>query len=47
VLWLAGQRRIGPAEAQRCLENLFRTSLWVSPRVVAEARAALKELSGR
>ncbi|MEO6568731.1 MAG: hypothetical protein ABIO94_08195, partial [Opitutaceae bacterium] len=43
VLWLAGQRRIGPAEASQHLENLFRSSLWVSPRIREEARAALKK----
>lgn len=47
VLWLAGQRRIGHDEARRHLENLFRTSLWVSPRIVGKARAALKELMDR
>jgi hypothetical protein len=45
VLWLAAQRKIGQVEATRHLENLFRTSLWVSPRIVAEARAALKQIA--
>jgi predicted nucleic acid-binding protein len=45
VLWLAGQRRIGCAEATQHLESLFCTSLWVSARVVAEARAALEQIS--
>lgn len=45
VVWLAGQRRMGLDEAERRLENLFQTSLWVSPRVKVEARAALKTLA--
>ncbi|MEO7411896.1 MAG: hypothetical protein ABIZ81_00945 [Opitutaceae bacterium] len=43
VPWRAGQRRIGPAEATQHLESLFRSSLWVSPRIREEARAALKK----
>lgn len=42
VLWLAGQRRISVAAARVHLDNLARSSLWVSPRVLAEARTALE-----
>jgi uncharacterized protein len=45
VLWLAGQRRISQTAAALHLENLSRTSLWVSPAVLNEARMALKEMS--
>ncbi len=45
ILWLAGQRRISRPEAARFLDNLATTSLWVSPRVMAEARSALQKLS--
>lgn len=47
VLWLVGQRRIPQSEAAQWLEKLARTSLWLSPRVLAEAHAALKKLSGK
>ncbi len=42
VLWLTGQKQIPQAEAENYLEKLAGTSLWVSPRIMAEARAALK-----
>lgn len=45
ILWLAGQRQIEPAEACLQLDRLAETSLWVSPRVLAEAHAALKKLT--
>ncbi len=45
ILWLAGQQRIQRAVAKDYLERLAGTSLWVSPRVMAEARAALNELT--
>lgn len=44
ILWLAGQQKISHHEASRHLENLARTSLWVSSRVLAEARSALEKL---
>jgi len=44
ILWLAGQRRIPLSEATNLLERLSGTSLWVSARVMAEARAALRKL---
>lgn len=46
ILWLAGQRRISPPDAAGWLDRLANTSLWVSPRVMAEARLALKQLAG-
>lgn len=45
ILWLAGQQKVSRAEASRHLENLAHTSLWVSSRVLEEARAALDKLS--
>ena len=45
VLWLAGQRRISIAAAGVHLDNLARSSLWVSARVLAEARAALEGIA--
>lgn len=44
ILWLAGQRRISRNEAADYLERLAGTSLWISPRILLEARTALKEL---
>lgn len=44
VLWLAGQQRISRNEAVDYLERLAGTSLWISPRVMLEARTSLKEL---
>ena len=41
VLWAAATKRLGPAEARRTLEALFRSSLWLSARVRSEALAAL------
>jgi predicted nucleic acid-binding protein len=46
VLWLAGQRRISRVNASRYLDRLAGTSLWVSSRVLAEARLALERLGG-
>ena len=44
ILWLAGQRRISQNEAADYLERLAGTSLWVSPGILAEARAALRTM---
>lgn len=46
ILWLAGQRLIPHGEAAGHLDRLAHTSLWVGPRVLAEARAALNKISG-
>ena len=44
VLWLAGQRRITRQQARQNLQGLAHSSLWISPRVMAEAWAVLDEL---
>lgn len=44
ILWLAGQRKISNEQAALFLENLARTSLWVSSSIMAEARAALAKI---
>lgn len=46
VLGAAAMGKLDKQEARRCLESLFRSSLWVSPRVRAEAVAALDALFG-
>lgn len=46
VLWAAAVDHLDREEARRALESLFRSSLWVSPRVRAEAMAALDALFG-
>jgi predicted nucleic acid-binding protein len=47
ILWLAGQRRIGAADASGYLDRLASSSLWGSPRIMTEARAALQQLTGK
>ena len=44
VLWAAAQRHISQAEAAAMLERLAKSSLWVSPAIIAEARRALDAL---
>jgi predicted nucleic acid-binding protein len=44
VLWAAVSGHLRHSEAERALEALFGSSLWVSPRVRDEARAALRQL---
>jgi len=44
VLWAAAHRLIARIEAERPLTGLERSSLWMSPRVRAEARLALGNL---
>jgi predicted nucleic acid-binding protein len=44
VLWLAARRRVDFAEGSRLLDALEGTSLWLSPRVKAEARQALRAI---
>ena len=46
VLGAAAVGQVGQKEARRCLESLFQSSLWVSPRVRAEALTALNALLG-
>jgi predicted nucleic acid-binding protein len=42
VLWLAARRHLDQQAAHRLLDALEGTSLWLSPRVKAEARQALR-----
>ena len=44
VLWCAAQHLIPKAAAESSLTNLENSSLWLSPRVRAEARMALTKL---
>lgn len=45
ILWLAGQRLLGATEASTLLDRLASTSLWVSPRIIIEARTALRQIA--
>jgi len=42
LLWAAGARRLEAREAEGFLDRLSRSSLWMSPRVLAQARSALR-----
>lgn len=44
VLWAAATGHLGKPDATIFLEKLAQSSLWVSPRVLAEAKAALDDL---
>lgn len=44
VLWAAATGHLARSEAETSLEKLRDTSLWVSDRVLAEAKAALERL---
>jgi predicted nucleic acid-binding protein len=44
VLWLAAQRHIDATEANRLLDAVERSSLWLSPHVKREARLALTNI---
>jgi len=44
ALWAAAMGYIQPSEAEAVLDRLAQSSLWVSARVMAEAKAALKQL---
>jgi predicted nucleic acid-binding protein len=44
VLWAAAVGRLGRAEAETTLDRLAQSSLWISARVLAEAKAALDQL---
>ncbi|MEK7701634.1 MAG: DUF3368 domain-containing protein [candidate division NC10 bacterium] len=46
VLWAAARRHIDRPEAAALLDRLAKSSLWVSPAIVAEARRALDALQG-
>jgi predicted nucleic acid-binding protein len=47
VLWAAAAGHLDGAQANLTLERLARSSLWVSPRVLGEARTALVQLFRR
>ncbi|MEW5762826.1 MAG: DUF3368 domain-containing protein, partial [Bacillota bacterium] len=44
VLWAAATGRLNRPEAEALLDRLARSSLWLSPRVLAEAKAALENI---
>ena len=44
VLWAAVIGYLQPSEAEAVLDRLAQSSLWISARVLAEAKAALKKL---
>lgn len=44
VLWAAANQIVSMAEAEVCWSDLEKSSLWMSPAVRAEAKAALKKL---
>ena len=45
VLWVAGQKLISQTEAEKCLDGLEESSLWMSQKVRAAAREALSKLT--
>jgi hypothetical protein len=47
VLWAAATGEFGHSEAERTLEALFQSSLWISARVKSEARDALEKVFER
>ncbi len=47
VLWAAANRHFDLEAAQAALDSLSRSSLWISARVMEEARQALPELCSR
>ena len=44
VLWAAAVGHVGRSDAEAALARLMQSSLWMSARVVGEARAALRQL---
>ena len=44
VLWAATTGHLGQEEAEETLEDLAQSSLWLSPRVLKQARMALNQL---
>lgn len=44
VLWVAATGHFRHSEAEKALEALFRSSLWLSPRIREEAWAALRQI---
>ncbi len=45
LLWAAAQRHLHYSAADAALTRLAQSSLWLSPAILAEARAALRTLS--
>ncbi len=45
LLWATAEGRLKRAEAEAGLERLNQSSLWISKRVLAEARLALRDLA--
>jgi predicted nucleic acid-binding protein len=41
ILWAAAVGHLSQSEAEQTLERLFHSSLWLSTRILADARAAL------
>lgn len=44
ILWAAATDKLSRSDAEGFLSNLVRSSLWLSPRVIAEAKAALTKI---
>lgn len=44
VLWAAATRHVNRADAEATLDHVAKSSLWISTRVLAEAREALNRL---
>lgn len=44
VLWAAAAGRLNRADAEAALDRLAQSSLWISAKVLAEAKAALEQL---
>lgn len=44
VLWAAATEKLSSPEAEAMLESLAKSSLWLSSRVLAEAKLALEEI---
>jgi predicted nucleic acid-binding protein len=45
VLWAAAMCHLSRAQAESALDNLERSSLWVSPSVLLAAKAALEQMA--
>jgi len=44
ILWAAATGKLSRSDAETFLSNLIRSSLWLSPRVITEAQAALTKI---
>ncbi len=47
VLWAAAVGYLNQVQAFSNLENLIRTSIWISPKIISKARRALKSIYGK